>query len=236
VITHSETSRNAILNVFPFLEDRLSVVYPGIGSQFQPSSTEDIQSVRRRYNLRHPYLLFLGTLDPRKNLGRVLAAWALTAPTLPHAELVVAGMSSELFQETKADLRDPARPPRVRWLGFVPDAQLPPLLSGSAALVYPSLDEGFGFPPLEAMACGSPAIVSTVGSLPEVCGGAAIPVDPLSVESIAAAMTATLERRGDLSSLISAGKQRARRFTWGAAAMQTDAILERVVLDERRHP
>ncbi len=229
VITDSHASRVALLNLFPFLEGRLSVVYPGIGEQFRPAHPDEIAAVRARYGIQRPYLLFLSTLDPRKNLHRVLAAWRTVASQVPGAELVISGMSSEVFSGSSARARTLSGVAGVRWLGFVPDAHLPALLSGSEAMVYASLDEGFGFPPLESMACGRPAIVSTAGSLPEVCGEAALYVDPEREDSIAEGMLKALRQPDLLAPLIAPGRDRARRFTWTAAAAATDAILARVV-------
>lgn len=228
VITDSHASRRAILSLFPFLGERLSVVYPGIGAQFRPVPQSALDGMRQRYRIGGPYLLFLGTLDPRKNLERTLEAWRQVASVEPDGELLIAGMTSELFRGSSSRSRALLGIPRVRWLGYVPDDDLPALLGGSQALVYPSLDEGFGFPPLEAMATGRPAVVSTAGSLPEVCGDAAVYVDPASETSIADGMRTVLAGSGTLAPIVARGLAQSARYTWDRAAAETHAIIQQV--------
>jgi glycosyltransferase involved in cell wall biosynthesis len=227
VITDSEASRADLLECFPFLENRLHVVYAGIGSSFRPVSPNERDRVLERYGLTQPYLICVGTLDnPRKNVARILEAWRVAAPAVPEAQLVVAGISSGVVRGSRMLAAGLQTQARVHWLGVVSDEDLPALYGASEGLVYPSLYEGFGFPPLEAMACARPAIVSSSGSLREVCGDAVRYVDPTSVSEIADAMIVALRDGAAASPLVDAGLRRARQFTWEAAAAATEAVFE----------
>ncbi len=216
--------------------DRISVVYPGLPSTVAfTSTTEQILQVRHRYGLTRPYLLFVGTLHPRKNLLRLLNAFARVhhvpviteAPQpLPPPLLVLAGkpgwLSDPILQRAREDdLRE-----RVRLLGYVPDADLPPLLQGALALVYPSLHEGFGFPVVEAQALGVPVLTSNRSSLPEVAGDGALLVDPTDEESLARALERLITDPALRRRLVQQGYQNVQRFSWERAATQVLDILE----------
>ena len=228
VITDSEASRRDLTALFPASSSKISVVYAGIDARFAPATAPEIARVRNTYRISHPYLLAVSTLDPRKNLALMARAWQRCAESVKPAELVFVGMSSEVFHKSDALAALLRALPRSRWLGFVPDADLPALYSGCRAFVYPSLHEGFGFPPLEAMACGRPVVVSQAGSLPEVCGDAATYVNPLSEDSLVEAMVEVCRNDDRQKRLVERGRVQAARFTWDAAAASTEAVLERV--------
>ena len=176
-------------------EERVRVAPPGLGAGFEPSGPcEDPGG---------PYVLGLGTLEPRKNLRRLVEAWRLLDGGL---RLVLAGGEGWGAQEGLDG-------PGVRRLGYVPDERVPRLLRGAAAFVYPSLFEGFGMPVVEAMACGTPVVASAHPSLDEACGPAAVRVEPTDPEAIAAGIREALERRDELVPL---GLEHAGRFTWRA--------------------
>jgi glycosyltransferase involved in cell wall biosynthesis len=170
-----------------------------------------------------PYLLFVGTIEPRKNLQLLIEAFDSVAHDFPDVSLVLAGKvgwHSETFDRAikASKFRD-----RIRQLGYVDDEQKQALLAGSAALVYPSLYEGFGLPVLEAMALGIPVVTSNVSSLPEVGGDAAMLVDPASPAEIAAAVRNILSDAGLAAQLAKAGPERARAFPWSQTAEKTYA-------------
>lgn len=214
----------SLLSVPP---ERVTVVYPGVSEAFAPQPPQEVARVVARHSLPSQYLLFVGTLHPRKNLLRLLAAHAQVdqAPTL-----ALAGrpgwMSEPILQRARSEA------PRVRLLGPVPEEDLPALMSGATALMLPSLYEGFGIPVLEAMACETPVIASTTSSLPEAVGDAGLLVDPLSVEDIARAMRRVCQDPELAHDLGRRGRARARDFTWQAAAGQALGIMEDLL--ERR--
>lgn len=203
---------------------RSTVVYPGVPATFRPQPAAVVEAARSRLGLPERYLLFLGTLQPRKNLLRLLKAHA-AVPEAP--DLIMVGRPGWLSQpileyaETLAD--------RVRLLGPLPDEDLPPVISGATALMLPSLYEGFGIPALEAMSCGTPVLASTTSSLPEVVGEAGILVDPLSTDAIAAAMRRLCADPDLREELGRRGRERARHFTWAAAARKTLSVMEALV-------
>jgi glycosyltransferase involved in cell wall biosynthesis len=225
IIAVSNYTRNRVLQVFGVDEAMVSVVHNGVSEQFKPVSDELISAARRILNLpSEHYLLSLGSVEPRKNLNRLLAAWKEVLPELPSSLwLVIAGSANaSVYRDAGID----NMPPRVYLTGYVPDEQLVPLYCGSAGFVYPSLAEGFGLPPLEAMACGIPVLTGKGTSLPEVCGAAAIYVEPSSITDIAAGLKTLAIDCHLRDKLRRLGPEQASRFTWDAAAAKTLAILE----------
>jgi alpha-1,3-rhamnosyl/mannosyltransferase len=165
------------------------------------------------------YVLFLGTLEPRKNIGRLLeAAMKAGADVGP---LVLAGVDGWGNDELRPRIADLARQGRVRPLGYVPETLRPTLLGGARAFIYPSLYEGFGLPPLEAMACGTPVVTSDVSSLPETVGDAALLIDPLDVDGLAGAIRRLWDDEALRRDLRARGLARAREFSWERTARLT---------------
>ena len=173
-----------------------------------------------------PYLFMVGTLEPRKNHRLALAALAqLKAQGYPH-QLIVAGGQGWLFTPILAEVERLGLTEDVHFIGYVPDSQLPALYSGAAAFLLPSLYEGFGFPALEAMACGAPVVSSNAGSLPELVADAALltPVDDL--DALVAALLRLFDEPGLAQELRTRGFPRAKQFTWAAAARQTVEVYQ----------
>jgi glycosyltransferase involved in cell wall biosynthesis len=172
-----------------------------------------------------PYVLAAGTLEPRKNLERLLDAWAQLAPALRDAhELVLVGPAG-----WEADsILGRARGAGVRITGYVPDEELAALYGGCELFCYPSLYEGFGLPVLEAMRAGAPVITSNVSSLPEVAGDAAVMVDPLSVDAIGSAIARLLVDPDERARLRNAGRARAAAFSWERTASELRDVLRRI--------
>jgi glycosyltransferase involved in cell wall biosynthesis len=240
VIADSIATRNDLLRYYRIPEERIEVVYPGRDETLGPvRDPEALQAVRARYGLREPYLLYVGTLHPRKNLVRLVQAFAvLTNATTagpedgrraePKAEpqLVLAGQKGWLYEEIFDQVRKLDLVDRVVFTGYMPDVDLPALLSGAEAFVFPSLYEGFGLPVLEAMACGTPVICSNVSSLPEVAGEAALQVDPLDVEALAEAMHRGISDAGLRATLVERGYEQVLRFSWRRCASQVLRVLE----------
>ena len=164
-----------------------------------------------------PYVLYVGTIEPRKNLGALLDAWGSLAPELREEyKLMIAGPAGWKSEEILARIQSEAH-----YLGYVPEAAMPSLFASATAFIYPSLYEGFGFPVAQAMAAGVPVITSNVSALPEVTGDAAVLVDPLSVSEIATALTRVLESNSLRTDLAARGRRRAERYRWEACAQKS---------------
>jgi glycosyltransferase involved in cell wall biosynthesis len=225
VIAISEFTKQRTMELLGVEARRITVVPNGVDPQFRPASADEVSNVRRKLGIAVPrYLLSVGSLEPRKNVGRLLQAWERIEPNLPDdVQLVVAGAqaSSLVF----AGVQFERLPPRVQFTGYVEQEDLPVLYSGALAFVYPSLYEGFGLPPLEAMACGTPVVTSDGTSLPEVVGGAAVLVDPNEVESIAAGIRRVVADEGLRARLREAGLARAAELTWERTARLTRQVL-----------
>jgi glycosyltransferase involved in cell wall biosynthesis len=225
IIAPSEFTRARLVERCEIDPARVAVVPLGVGLGFRPPDPEASEALRARYPaLRGRYVLSLGTLEPRKNLGRLFDAWRGLAGAHRDVTLAVVGAAGTVFAGTGFD----RPPPRVACLGRIDEKDLSALYGNADAFVFPSLYEGFGLPPLEAMACGAPVVASRAASVPEVVGDAAVLVDPLEVESIAEGLGRVLEDEAIRARLRRAGLQRAELFTWDAAAAGTWDVLAEV--------
>jgi glycosyltransferase involved in cell wall biosynthesis len=226
VIAISGATRDDLVQHDGVPSARISVVHHGRAPWFQPvTDHEHLAAIQARYQVDRPYFLFVGTLQPRKNLERLLAAFDQFAATHPDTLLALVGAigwQSERLEQALAKVR--ARD-RVRLLGYVQDDELPALYSGALALAFPSLYEGFGLPALEAMACGTPVLTSNTSSMPEVVGQAGLLVDPLNVGAIAAGLTRLADDPELRRTLSERGQQRAGLFTWERAAQESLGVL-----------
>jgi glycosyltransferase involved in cell wall biosynthesis len=235
VIVPSAATRRDLVDLYPVEPERVTVIHHGVDhDRFRPASPEEVRRVRHRYGIDGPYLLFVGGLEPRKNLPALLGAYA-TLPDDLRPALVLAGTSVPWNREGRDALADALRrlPAEVRarvvLTGYVSDPDRAPLYTGAEGLAFPSRYEGFGFPVLEAMACGTPVVTSNVSSLPEVAGEDAVLVDPTDEGSIANGLRLVLEDGGLSDRLRRAGPKRAARFTWDDAARRTAAVLHAAV-------
>jgi glycosyltransferase involved in cell wall biosynthesis len=240
VLADSQATRQDLIRHYGIPRERITVVYPGWDESLAPVGDPDLQAgVRARYGLGERYLLYVGTLHPRKNLVRLIEAFAqlcASPPATPEGgkrsgtdlRLVLAGKRGWLYDDILARVRRLGLTDRVLLTGYVPDSDLAALLSGAQAFVFPSLYEGFGFPVLEAMACGTPVVCSTASSLPEVAGDAAVMVDPLDPEALAAALYRIVEEPGLRRDLRKRGFRQVRRFSWRRCAEETLQVLESV--------
>lgn len=221
IIAVSEFTASEIRRLFPDTAGKIRVVHQGVSSEFRPVEDPGVLSnAAAGYGLPERFILFLGTIEPRKNLGRLLEAFASTAGRIPQSLVITGGLGWK-YEELLRDLEGHPMRDRILLTGFVSDRDLPALLSLADFLVYPSLLEGFGLPVLESMACGTPVLTSSVSSMPEVAGDAALLVDPLSVEAISSGLMrmACDDRLRD--SLSERGLQRAAEFTWERTAART---------------
>jgi glycosyltransferase involved in cell wall biosynthesis len=216
----SESTRRDLNELLGVPLDRVVVVPGGVDGRFQRVTDADaLRDVRRRYGLDRPCILYVGTIEPRKNLSRLIKAFALARTHgLDDHVLALCGKVGWLTEDIFQAAAESGLGDRVRFPGYVRDEDLPALYSAADVFAFPSLYEGFGLGPLEAMACGAPTLVSNVSSLPEVVADAAAQVDPTNVEAMAAALAALVTDSGLRARLAAAGPARAAQFTWEDAA------------------
>jgi glycosyltransferase involved in cell wall biosynthesis len=218
IITPSESSRRDAIERLDLDPDCVRAIHHGIDENY--FSTPDSAPARARYALNKPYILFVSTIEPRKNLSRLLDAYQALAPSLREEyDLVVAGPQGWASEATMARLTTSG--PSVRYLGYVPERYLPGLTSGASVFAYPSLYEGFGFPVAQAMAAGAPVVTSNLSSLPEITAGAALLVDPLSTLELRDALARVLTSPALAAELASRGSVRAKHFNWERCARET---------------
>lgn len=221
VLADSQATAHDLNQFYGTAPEKIRVVYPGV----DPPPITAVSMTRHKYGLPERYFLFIGTLQPRKNIARIVQAFAQWQAQHPgdEAGLVLAGGKGWLYEEAwTAGVRNVYLP------GYIDEADKGALYAGALALVFPSLYEGFGFPVIEAMHCGTPVIASRTSSLPELVGKAGLLVDPLDVEAITAQMATMTDDETSWFQLREAGYQQAAQFTWEAAASQVAAILEAV--------
>jgi len=221
LIFDSEATRLDAERLIPSAGNLRSVVPLGVDLQGFDIRPQETKEVLDKFSIQRPFVLFVGTLEPRKNVARLIQAFERIANEHPDLLLVLAGKPGWDFDDIFAAKQASNHGDRIRQLGFVRESEKRALLAACEALIYPSLYEGFGLPVLEAMAAGAPVITSNVSSLPEVAGDAAMLVNPLSVEDIADALriiVSNATKRADLRAL---GKRRAANFSWLNAATQT---------------
>ena len=216
VIADSRATARDLQKFYRIHENKITVIYPGRDETLRPA---DPAPIRAKYQLPENYLLHVGTIQPRKNLARLIDAVSLLPASVA---LVLAGKPGWLASPIVRQ----AREANVRVLEYVPHEDLAGLYSGAAAFVFPSLYEGFGFPVLEAMACGVPVICSNTSSLPEVVGEAALLVDPQDTAALAQDITRVLTEPDTRAALIQKGFAQIQKFTWAKAARETLKVLE----------
>ncbi len=220
VLADSENTRRDLLRFWDVPPDKVHVLYPGLAPHFQPvRASEILETVRERYRLPQHFILGVSRLEPRKNfLGLIQSFNRFKAQTgLPH-HLVIAGGKGWLYEPIfEAAARSPYRE-AIHFLGFVPDADLPALYTLADVFAYPSFYEGFGFPPLEAMACGTPVVCADNSSLPEVVGEAGVLLPAEDEAAWADALARVVTDKALRERLVAAGYRQAARFTWEATA------------------
>lgn len=216
LIAVSECTRQDAVRTLGIAPDKICTIHSGVAEAFFDPPAALVDEVRVRYGLQRPFVLFVGTIEPRKNVDLLLDAYeSLPASLREQYELVVAGPVGWAAESTVARLRT------VRYLGYIPERDLAPLTAAAEVFVYPSLYEGFGFPVAQAMAAGVAVITSNVSSLPEVAGNAALLVDPRSQSELRAALVRMLGSPDLRRALRLAGRERARDFRWEVCAAKS---------------
>jgi glycosyltransferase involved in cell wall biosynthesis len=223
ILADSQSTGADLMRMLGVAPERIAVVYPGVAPQFRPLPASQTEPVRQRLGLPTEFLLFVSTIEPRKNLVRLLEAFSTIESPM---QLVIAGRKGWLYEEIFTTLGRLQLQSRVQFLDYVADGDLPALYNLARAFVYPSLYEGFGLPVVEALACGAPVVTTRVASLPEVAGAAAIMVDPLDSAAIAEGITMALDSAAQLHQ---AGPIQAQQFTWDRSARALLTQYERVL-------
>lgn len=230
IITCSEATKKDVVDILEARPEKVKVIYGAISPEFKElDSNELIQEAMKRYSLPEKYILFVGTLEPRKNIVRLIEAFKKIKDKLKgEFKLILIGGRGWYYKDIFATIKRLGLDDSVRYLDYIAREDLPPILNGAEAFVYPSLYEGFGLPPLEAMACGVPILVSDVSCFPEVFGDSALRVDPYSVDEIADGIYRILTDRNLREALRQKGLKKAREYSWERTARETLALYNEV--------
>lgn len=217
ILADSQATKDDLIALYNTPTEKVTVLLSGVDPRFKPVEQPDY--VRTKYKMGDaPYILSVGTVQPRKNYGRLIEALAVLRAQSYDLSLVVAGGRGWLEDPIYETIRATGMGDYVHFIGFADDADLPALYSAATCFAFPSLYEGFGLPVLEAMGCGTPVVTSTVSSLPEVAGDAALTVDPTRVDAIADAISRLVADTTLRAELIHKGHARAQNFTWEKSA------------------
>lgn len=222
IIAVSQSTKEDLISILKIPEDKIVVIPEGVEDRYCPQSLDIQEMVKKRYKINEDYIFTLSTLEPRKNQTALIKAFKLVREEYPNLQLIIGGRTGW------GDIPEPT--PGVLMPGYIPDADLPGLYSGCLAFVMPSIYEGFGLPPLQAMACGAPVAVSNVSSLPEVVGDAGVLFDPEDVHEIAAGIIEAIKNRTELKekSLLQASK-----FIWEKTAEETYRVYQQVLVQNK---
>jgi glycosyltransferase involved in cell wall biosynthesis len=230
VIADSGVTRDDLLRLYRLPPDRVHTVTLGLDASFQPPSPEARARVRARYGLEGDYLVSVGVLQPRKNVAGLLRAYARARRCHGlRARLAVVGKTGWKAEPIFAAVRELGLADDVKFTGYVPDEDLPGLYGGALLSLYPSVYEGFGLPPLESLACGTPVLISTAPALLETAGPVAPALDPHDLAAWAQAMAELAADAEERACLAAAGRQWAARFTWERSAAEHLAVYEAAV-------
>lgn len=232
ILTDSNTSKADIIKYIPETADKIRVIYIAVEDYFKPIKDNNrLKEFRKKYNLQNKYFLYLGTLEPGKNIVRLINAYVAAESSEKFGvDLVIAGKKGWLFDEIfqtaeKTGLLNK----KIFFLDYIPEFDLPLLYNAAECLIFPSLNEGFGLPPLEAMSCGTPVITSNISSLPEIFGDSAILIDPYDENQIAESMIKIIKDTALKNELVSKGLERAKLYSWDNTINQILNIYEQLI-------
>lgn len=223
VITVSEWSKSEIISHLGISDGKVHVIPEGVDARFSPPSSEELMRIKKKLDLPDEYILTLGSLEPRKNLERVVRGWANSSVGRGLPLLIAGGLGSKRVfgQQDEASVLDA---PGVRRLGYVSDEDLPMVIGGATLLVYAALEEGFGLPPIEALACGTEVLTSNTSAMAEYCSEYCKLVDPTSVDSISMGIDSALAGLPDSRTRLVRADEVRRRFDWTKAAAATVGV------------
>lgn len=234
LITISESTRHDLVRLWGIAPERVTAVPLAAGVEYQPPSPGAIASACAQYGVRAgSYVLYVGVLEPRKNVDGLVAAFGRVAAVVPGMDLVIAGKRGWMYDRIFAQVEALGLADRVRFIGYVAQEHLPGLYGGARLFVYPSRYEGFGLPVLEAMHCGVPVITTDVSAMPEVAGDGALLVGPDDIPGLADAILRVLGDPSFADGLARRGRERAAGFSWERCALDTRRVYEQVVARRR---
>ena len=229
IITPTEAVKREVCSRFRLKPDKVSAIPEAPRSIFRPMHLDETLEIRRRLGVENDFLLFVGTLEPRKNLLTLLKAFdQILRHTSWRPQLVVAGGEGWLMEETFSFMKESEMNEHLRLTGYLDDEELRALYSTCRAFIYPSLYEGFGLPPLEAMACGAPVVASRIPALQETLGSAASLIEPADVDGLVKVIIDILENEEGRRAMSAIGLKHAEKFSWEKAAAQTYEVYQKV--------
>jgi len=230
IIAISESTKCDVVRLLGVSPEKVQVVYCGIDEAFRPLAEDQVDAFRSKRGLPERFILFVGTIEPRKNVTRLIEAFATLRPCDPATlKLVIGGAKGWFYEDVFARVEELGLGGEVMFPGYIPVSELPLWYNAAELFVYPSLYEGFGLPPLEAMACGTPVVTANTSSLPEVVGEAGLTVDPLDVEGLAEAMRRALSDEALRQEMREQGLQRAKGFSWTKTVQETVQVYQRAM-------
>jgi glycosyltransferase involved in cell wall biosynthesis len=232
IITISRSAKKDICQMFNVSENKIKVVYLCYNERMKPIDASDriLKKVKEKYHLPDKFILFVGTIQPRKNLDKLFRAYALlkNGNKINNSKLVICGRFGWFYKPLLNLLNELKIKKDIKFLNFIPDSELPYIYSLAELFVYPSQYEGFGLPVLEAMACGVPVITSNSSSLPEVAGNSAIKIDPRDTQGLSDSIRQVLFNEKIKNTLVKRGLEQAKKFSWGKCAKETLKIYEKI--------
>lgn len=220
IITDSFFSGKEIQKYYNVNKDKIDVIYLGVSDFFNPHTQQQIETIKNKYKLPQKYILYAGTLEPRKNIPSLIEAWSNIANKIPD-DLVIIGRTGWKTKTIEESINKSKHKERIHRLGYITDKDLPVIISGADIFIYLSFYEGFGLPPLEAMRCGTPVIASNGGSLLEILGDKALLVDPYNIRQISEAICFLCEDNTKRQEMSQNGIVYANNFTWEKTAQKT---------------
>ncbi len=231
IIVDSQFTKNELISLLDVQSERITVVYLGASQEYRPKDNDELSLKLKEFDLEPKgYILSVGTLEPRKNILSLLQAYELLPDSLKTRwPLVVVGMQEWKEQNISRHIEALTQSGNIRALGYIPDDKLTYVYAGAAIFIYPSLYEGFGLPPLEAMASGVPVIASNRSSLPEVVGDSGVLIDPEDIDSLAQAIDSLLNDREKHDRMVEKGLKQAKKFTWKECAENTFSVYRDVL-------
>ena len=232
IISISKSTKNDIIRLYSINPDKIDVIPNGVSESFKIMPSSLLNEFRERYKLTNPYILFVGALEPKKNIPNLIKSFFYLLQEKPEFELIIAGKKSWYYEDIFQTIKNLGIQTQVRFLNYVTSEDLPLLYNAAEIFVFPSIYEGFGLPPLEAMKCGTPVITSNVSSLPEVMGEKGIMVEPDDPVALCEAMKKLIQDISFREDQVKYGLERSRQFSWEKTADMTLEVYKKVTESE----